>query len=370
MREQNNNKNIINLGTIFKTLWMKKKVFFIMWPIVFALSCLWIFPQPRYFDCNVSLAPEVMTEDGGGLSSIASSFGINLGGGGNDAIYPMLYPDLFESNEFIVGLLNINVKTENGEVNTDYYTYLTKYKKKNWLTLPFQKVMYKIKNLFSSKKPSGPSKNKALNPFMLSEYDYGVVEKVKDYITCSVDKKTDVITITVRDQDRLVCAMLADSVSERLQNFIINYRTHKTRIDMEHYRRLADSTNLEYRSAVNEYAAFCDANNDIILQSQQSKRDELENEMQLKYNTYTAMCTQLEAAKAKLQEKTPAFTTLQSATVPIKPAGPKRMFFVLSMLIIATIITALWCLRYSIKEFFKKQTKDDKVVYKIIECEE
>ena len=64
----------------------------------------------------------------------------------------MLYPDLFESNEFIVGLLNINVKTENGEVNTDYYTYLTKYKKKNWLTLPFQKVMYKIKNLFSSSK--------------------------------------------------------------------------------------------------------------------------------------------------------------------------------------------------------------------------
>lgn len=369
MTEHNNNKDIINLGAIFKTLWMKKKIFFIMWSIVFALSCLWIFPQPRYYDCKVSLAPEAMSEDGGGLSSIASSFGINLGGG-NDAIYPMLYPDLFESNEFIVGLLNINIKTEDGNINTDYYTYLTKHKKKNWLTLPFNIMTYKIKSLFSSKKPSGPSKDKVLNPFMLSEYDYAVVERVKDNITCAVDKKTDVISITVRDQDRLVCAMLADSIRERLQNFIIDYRTHKTRIDMEHYREIVDSVNLEYRSAVNEYAAFCDANNDIILQSQQSKRDELENEMQLKYNTYTAMCTQLEATKAKLQEKTPAFTTLQSATVPIKPAGPKRMFFVLSMLIIATIITAFWCLKSSIIEFFKKQNRDDKVVYKIIECEE
>lgn len=370
MSEQNNNKDIINLGAIFKTLLMKKKIFFIMWPIVFALSCLWIFPQPRYYDCKVSLAPEAMSEDGGGLSSIASSFGINIGGGGNDAIYPMLYPDLFESNEFIVGLLNINIKTEDGDINTDYYTYLTKHKKKNWLTLPFNIMTYKIQSLFSSKKPSGPSKDKVLNPFMLSEYDYAVVEGVKNNITCAVDKKTDVISITVRDQDRLVCAMLADSIRERLQNFIIDYRTHKTRIDMEHYRQLVDSVNLEYRSAVNEYAAFCDANNDIILQSQQSKRDELENEMQLKYNTYTAMCTQLEATKAKLQEKTPAFTTLQSATVPIKPAGPKRMFFVLSMLIIATIITAFWCLKSSIIEFFKKQNRDDKVVYKIIECEE
>ena len=62
-----------------------------------------------------------------------------------------------------------------------------------------------------------------------------------------------------------------------------------------------------------------------------SKEADLENEMQLKYNIYTAMNTQMQAAAAKLQEATPAFTIIQSASVPIKPAGPKRTFIALAM---------------------------------------
>lgn len=87
------NKDIIDLGKIFKTLWTKKKVFFYVWPIVFVLSCIWVLPQPRYYRCDVSLAPEAVGDDmAGGLTSLASNFGINLGGGGTDAISPCSTP--------------------------------------------------------------------------------------------------------------------------------------------------------------------------------------------------------------------------------------------------------------------------------------
>lgn len=254
----------------------------------------------------------------------------------------MLYPDLMNSNEFIVGLMDIQVKTDDSSINTDYYTYLTKHQKKNWLTQPFKKAASAIKGLFTSKPKPGPSKDKKLNPFMLSEFDYNLVESVKSKITCNVDKKTDVISITVKDQDRLVSATLADSVRQHLQEFIINYRTSKARLDVNHYQHLADSAKKEYDEAVAQYSEYCDLNQDIILQTAISKRDKLESDMQLKYNTYTAMCTQLEAMKAKLQERTPAFTTLKNATVPIKPAGPKRMLFVIGMLLLSTIVTSLW----------------------------
>lgn len=340
------NKDVIDLGKIFKTLLAKKKVFFYVWPIVFVLSCIWVLPKPRYYNCSVSLAPEATGEDvAGGLSSIASNFGINLGGGGSDAIYPILYPDLMGSNEFVVGLLGIKVKTEDGTVNTDYYTYLTKHQKKNWLTQPFTKLKNAIGGLFSSKPKSGQSKEKRLNPFMLSEFDFNLVEGVKKKISCSVDKKTDVVSISVEDQDRLVCATLADSVRQHLQDFITNYRTSKARLDVNHYQHLADSAKTEYDNAVKKYSDYCDLNQDVILQSAISERDKLESDMQMKYNTYTAMCTQLEAMKAKLQERTPAFTTLKSATVPIRPAGPKRMLFVAGMLILATFITSLYITR-------------------------
>ena len=44
------------------------------------------------------------------------------------------------------------------------------------------------------------------------------------------------------------------------------------------------------------------------------------------------MTTQYQAAKAKVQERTPAFTVIQGAAVPLKAAGPRRTIFVISML--------------------------------------
>jgi len=71
----------------------------------------------------------------------------------------------------------------------------------------------------------------------------------------------------------------------------------------------------------------------------------LENDMQLKFNTYTAMQTQLQQAKAKVQERTPAFTLLKGASVPIKPSGPKRMIFVLGMVFLTFLGTIGWILK-------------------------
>lgn len=349
MTEVKKEKDIIDLSAIVKILLAKKKTYFIMWPIVFALSCLWILPQPRYYNCEVSLAPEASGEAmGGGLASLASNFGFDLGSGGSDAIYPMLYPDLMESNEFVVSLMSIKVKTEDGSVNEDYYTYLSKHQKKNWLTQPFKDAMRSIKKMFSEKKPGGKGDAKELNPFMLSEFDFGLVEGVKKNITCAVDKKTDVITIMVKDQDRVICATMADSVRQHLQDFITEYRTKKSRIDAAHYQSLADSAKVEYDLAVAKYSEYCDANQDIILQSNISERDKLEEEMQMKFNAYNAMKTQYEAMRAKVQERTPAFTTLKSATVPIKPSEPKRMLFVIGMLILSTIIMSLYLSRKEI----------------------
>ena len=220
--EEKKEKDTIDLGLIAKTLYEKRKKFFIMWPIVAILSILWIIPQPRYYKCSVSLAPETNGDDmGGGLASMASSFGINLGGNSSDAIYPLLYPALLGSNKFIVSLFDIKVKTDDGTVDTDYYTYLTKHQKKNWLTQPFNKAKNAIVKLFKSEENTTRGNGKKIDAFRLSERDYKLVEKVKTNITCDVDKKTDVVTITVQDQDRLASAILADSVQQRLQDVII-----------------------------------------------------------------------------------------------------------------------------------------------------
>ena len=98
----------------------------------------------------------------------------------------------------------------------------------------------------------------------------------------------------------------------------------------------------QYEKARQRYATFSDANTDVVLESVRSKQEDLENEMQLQYNNYTNMATQYQSAIARLRERTPAFTLLQRATVPIKPAGPKRMIFVATMVFVAFVTTTLY----------------------------
>ena len=348
MEANNNERQIIDLAKVFSTIWAKRTLFYKVWVCTFVLSCIWILPQPRYYISEVRLAPEMSGEDvGGGLSSIASSFGFNIGGlGGQDAIYPELYPDLFESPEFIVGLYSIQVTTKDRTLTTSYFEYMKKHQKQNLLTKPFRLAMRTAKGWFE-KEDAVPQGNAYgdINPFQMNRKDYALMKGVMENITCAVDKKTSVITINVKDQDPLISATMADSVKKHLQDFIIRYRTSKVAEDVVHYEQMCDSAEYEYDVAMDAYSRFCDAHKNTILQSYQSERDKLENDLLLKQNSLTAMETQLQATKVKLQQKTPAFTTLKSAIVPVKPDGPKRMLFVIGMLILASVVTAAYVLR-------------------------
>lgn len=338
---EDNKKQEIDLSQVFRTLWGKRKKFIKVWVWTFILSCIWIFPQPRYYTSEVMLAPEMSGDDvGSGLSSIASSFGFNIGGmTGMDAIYPELYPDLFESPEFIVGLYGIDIKTKDGEIATNYFTYMKEHQKKNVLGTPFRWVKKQISSLIEPEDntPRGTGKGD-INPFMMNRKDYDLMQTIMDKVNCAIDKKTSVITIHVEDQDPLVCAIMADSVKQHLQDFIIRYRTSKAKEDVMHYQQMRDSAEQEYDLAMKAYSRFCDTHKGLTLQSYQSERDKLENDLGIKQTSLSALETQLQSTKVKLQEKTPAFTTLKSATVPVKPAGPKRMLFIIGMLILATTI--------------------------------
>ena len=98
--------------------------------------------------------------------------------------------------------------------------------------------------------------------------------------------------------------------------------------------KLFAEANQQYIKARQKYASFGDANSKVVLQSVQSKLDELENDMQLKYNIYQQVVEQRQLAKAKVQERTPAFTIVQDAMVPIKHSSrPKIVTLMIWMLL-------------------------------------
>ncbi|MCI6448318.1 MAG: chain-length determining protein, partial [Prevotella sp.] len=209
---------------------------------------------------------------------------------------------------------------------------------------PFKAAAKGVKQMFSSEEESiqGNISAANLNPFRLSKKDMSLIEEVQKKITCVYNKKNDVITISVEDQNPYICAVLADSVTAHLQDFIVEYRTRKAKVDYEYYKKMTAESKHAYEKARQLYASYADANQDVTLKSFKAIEDDLENEMQLKYNMYSAMNTRLETALAKVQENTPAFTVLNNSTVPTLPAGPKRVRFVLGMLIFVTFMMVFW----------------------------
>ncbi len=329
---------VIDLMGIIKTLWQNKKLFYKVIPLAFLLSCLYIICIPRTFSTSTRLAPELEGTMGGGtLGSIASSFGIDLSDAQTtDAISPLLYPDLMEDNAFVAKLFDIEVESKDGEIKTNYYNYLKENQKRAW----WSSLFLSLKKLLPKDADDSSSGIQKKSPYTFTRIENGIAEKIRNSIKLSVDKRTGVITIAVEAQDPLICKTVADSTRTALQNFITEYRTNKAKIDLDYYQKLTTEAKRDYEKARQLYGSFSDANTDVILESFRAKQNDLENDMQLKFNTYTALNTQLQQAKAKVQEKTPAFTLLKGAAVPIKASGPKRMIFVALMTILACFGTS------------------------------
>lgn len=342
--EEKKELKVIDLGLIFNKIWANKNLFIKILPITFILACAYILCIPRTYQSSLTLAPEVGSSSGmgGALGSLASSFGFDLSSvESTDAINPMLYPDLMHDNGFVAGLFDINVQSKDGDISCKYYDYLYLHQKYPFWT----HIIVKIKKLFAEKETEN-KKGAEFNPYMLNKRQNSITSIIRDQVHINVDKKTAMISIDVEAQDPLICKTLCDSVKQRLQTFITNYRTNKARNDEMYYKNLMDQAKAEYEDARRIYGSFADSNQDVVLESYRAKQNDLENDMQLKYNTYTTLLAQYQATKAKVQERTPAFTVVQGASVPLKPSGPKRMIFVIIVLFLATLAISI----YSIKD--------------------
>lgn len=323
MEEKN---KIININAIevIRILIADKKKLFIYSITLGIIGVLLAFGTPKIYKSTVVLAPEESGQGfSAGASSLASMIGMNLRiGQTGDALYPEIYPELMNSTKFLVDLFPIKVTTQKTHESYTYQDYLQYHQKIPIHTYPMAWIGEKINELIGEDK-GGVSKKP--DPFCLTKEEYGLAMSIGSKINCSVDKKTNVITIVVEDQDPLIAATVADSVQLHLQHAITDYRTKKARVDLEYMDELFAEANDQYTKARKRYASFCDANRNIVLTSVQSKIDDLESDMQLKYSIYSQVVEQRQLAVAKVQERTPAFTIIQGASVPIKHSSRPKV---------------------------------------------
>ena len=171
------------------------------------------------------------------------------------------------------------------------------------------------------------------------------IELLKKMIIASIDKKTGITSVSVTLQQPKVAAIVADSVVHKLQESIIGYRTTKAKEDCAYLEKLFEERQREYYAAQKKYASYVDSHDNLILQSVRTEQERLQNDMSLAYQVYSQVATQLQVARAKVQEEKPVFAVVEPAVVPLQASSVGLKAYAFVFMILCSIIAISWKLK-------------------------
>ena len=300
---------------------------------------------PKQYTVEVTLSPEMGSSKAGGLSGLAASFlgsGVSMGDG-TDALNASLSADIVSSTPFLLELSAMDIPVTKNEVMT-LNTYLDEESSPWWsyiIGLPGM-VIGGVKSLFIEEDEITSFDKTSQGIIELSKKETEKIETLKEKITASVDKKTSMTSVTATFQDSKVAAVVADSVVKKLQEYIIDYRTSKSKEDCLYLEKLFKERQQEYYAAQKKYADYMDSHDNIILQSVRAEQERLQNDMSLAYQVYSQVASQLQVARAKVQEEKPVFAVVEPAVVPLEPSGTSRKVYVLAFIFLSVCIVISW----------------------------
>ncbi len=357
----------IDLMEYARKLWAARKLLLKVAGVAFLLALVIHASLPTKYTAKVMLASEGTKGGASSLSGMAAMLGFGNFNGGSDAsaLNFSMASDIVASTPFILELFDTPVQTIDGKMDTTIVAYLETESKPWWNTvmaLPSMAIGG-IKSLFASE--DEVVGKEVIDPFRLTPSQMGRIGAIKSIIKAEIDKKSSMTTISVTLQDPLIAATMVDTVVVKLQKYITNYQVSKAQEDCEYWEQLYKERQNDYYTAQKNYAEYMDANKNVILQRVRSEEERLQNEMNLAYQVYSNVATQLQMARAKVQETKPSFTVFEPASVPLYPSGLSAKILILGLVFLAIMAASAWVLFgkdlwASLKEGLKEPSEEKK----------
>lgn len=186
----------IDLRELFATIWKNKFKILLFSVVVISLALIYALSKPNEYSSSIVLSPQSEQKTvSGGLSSLASTAGINLGGGSSKDPAVMMQTVLgdYTFNEYLVKKYNLVEKLEQRE------------------NLVFAFGFDGIYNLFNSKEKSQGNQEDKI---------FGTINFLRSAMSINVDKKSAMITLSVKLDDRFLAKELVDIYLDEVINRI------------------------------------------------------------------------------------------------------------------------------------------------------
>jgi len=325
--------------------------------IIFAgLGVLYSLTSPNEYVATVKLLPEIDSKAGGGfggLKSLAGLAGIDLASGtGTEAIRPDLYPNILQSTPFLQSVLDKKIYV----LKKNKWMFLRDLLSKDRIKAPISfggenEEDEKMDNEEQIFIPKGALANGLVN---IDNKNNAILLNLRNRISAELDKKSGVITISVRLPDPVAAANLSYFAQQYLTDYVTKYRTEKSVKEVVFLKKRQKEAKDRYEQALHTLSNYRDQNRNLFLNVAKDDEKKLQYEVDLSYNLYSSLNNQLADAQIKTHRETPVIKVLEPAQVPNNKNSPKRALITIGFLffgIFASVIS-VFLKTIKLKELF------------------
>lgn len=325
---------IVTIKKLLKLIWAGRKSCMICGMVGMVVGILISLSIPKEYTVKVLLTPESYNSSDGLYGKVALGLTSSVNGS-EDAYKRSIYSQIINSTQFLHDLLYLPFKIgeKNGDVRT-LHNILEKENEPWWKFGSLWNSFYNETNDFSYKK-----KLETVNRYTPDEYNS--IDKLRRKIVYVTIESTGGIELEVRMQDPKVAAQLADTVLNRFEKYIQDYRIKKAENKLEYSKRQENEAREEYYILQDSLAKYKDCHQSIATAMEGINLQRLQSETELAYQAYQAAVLDRQISEINITETKPIFTAVIPPVVPDSADFPKKMVIISYCIFFAVFIRAV-----------------------------
>lgn len=319
------------------------------WKLIIAISAIGgmigfvyaSFQKPTYKAVMTFVLDDA--QGGGGMSGamgLASTFGIDLGGGGSGGMFTSSnILELMKSRLVIEKtLLNAVPYSNNGKPETislaEYYIRINKMRE-TWSEKPA------LANIQFA--PTTDRSNYTLQQDSILQTISAAIFK-NNLTIAQKDKKVSIISVEVKTEDQVFSKLFCEQLAKETSDFYIETKSKKARINVDILQKQTDSIRGELNGAITGVASAMDnvfnLNTALSSRAAPSKRKQVD--VQANTAILTQIVAQLELAKVTLRKETPLIQVIDQPILPLEKEKLGRLKSLILGGFLAAFLTVLY----------------------------
>lgn len=313
--------------------------------------------MPDEYECTVFTVAEprvVTVDDEGTVTGYYYGNGTRI----RDGVMPSMYRRVVASPHFLLPLSRMEVRLSGEEGDTlSLYDYLLYHRRLPWwnylLSGAYRAAAFVLSPFTGSGRTGGitaadslmetlPADGTADGVMRITRADAVVASALFRRISVDISREKQSVAISVRMQNPLVAALVADSLQARLQQFVQAYRRTKEQERLTLLEQRRDSARTAYLALLDDYARHADANRDLALASARRELVNLRVDVQQAYAEYSRATSLVQAARKRTAFTRPVLMVVEPASVPRHRSSPNPLLNIAVCLGLALGGGALW----------------------------